>query len=1396
MLNKRWIEVVTLLFAALAATAVSAKAPVQPGSWIVELADPPTVEFRGGRPDTAPTFGGLQAEAMQPTAPALTGEHRLNVDSPAVRRYADYLDRARGVVLDRIRGELGRDVRPKFVYRHLKNGFAAEMSAAEAARVAEIDGVRVVRPDYIQRIHTDAGPEWIGAPALWSGSTGAPNPNRGEGTVLGVIDTGVNWSSIFFDTSQSAEPVNNPRGEFFGLCADGTLDVCNDKLIGIYDFTDEGSRGFDPDGHGSHVASTAIGLPLSFSLDFGAQVPFDTSGVAPRASFISYKACQEPEDGGGGFVCPSTATTAALEQALTDGVDAVNYSIGGPPFDPWSPVGGQRLFLNLRAAGVVPAVSAGNDGPGDFTVSSPANTPWVMAVANAHHGRILANRLVGTSGGLNPPGSLVGLGLTEGTGTEEIVYAGDFGNALCGVGEAELGESCSDNTGATSPFAPGTFDGQIVVCDRGVYGRIEKGKNVLDAGAAGMILANTGNSAQSVVADDHCLPATHVDRDSGDELRAWLASGSNHRGRLTGTERFIDEALSGDLRNSSSRGPSVGAPGVMKPNVTAPGTEVLAASTAINSAGDGPGPNAANQIGLLTGTSMASPHVAGASLLLRAAQPGWGVDTIVSALETTADPDIVSNADGSAARVIDRGAGGVRVDQAAQIGLYLPVTEQQFLDANPAEGGDPSSLNLPGLLDPNCVGTCVFTRTVRALGNGSWSVSGEGDLNISVTPASFSLTQGQSQVLQIEVSRADAGVGDWSAGSVVLQPTGGGFATQRLPVGARIASAALPGVQAFQAQSNRGRGQLVIPEIIDLDELVFRTSALVRPEQGDAQLPEDPTNGDPFDDSDGAITELVSVPPGALLLHAETFTSTADDVDLYVGRDENGDGRAQGFELVCSSTTPDDLELCDVETPAAGTWWIVVQNWDGVRVAGDLVRYEFAVLGDDDDPSLVAVGPGAHDGGPLSLPIYWDQSAMEQGDRWFGAVALASEPARTADIGIVPVTVTRTGTNAPAEVALFEGESYTTVIPGGTAHERMFIDVPPQADAVTVTVQGPASDVSVRRRAFSELAASVPATPPAPAEVLAQAARDGDTWSVQIGAVGQSIEAGRYYIVVENDGADELPVEVLADVTLPPSIGTPPPSAVDEAENYPRRGLWGPEARAINQGLDFQLGNGGRFAVWYTYDEQRRPTFYITDTIEFDPAQRFFRAVLFRATSNDVRSNLEVVGEVQITAIAENRFMFAWRLNGNHGSELFNPVSGTSCPTLNGQVTPLLGHWFSPTTAAGGVTLLSTATTEAWIRYYYDRLNQPRWVLADTPLQGSGAPGAPLTMEVLGFRGFCIYCDPAPISTEVIGTLEREFIDADTVREASDFVARPGVDASVDIDRQIELLSLPAVCTD
>ncbi|MDT8437975.1 MAG: S8 family serine peptidase [Wenzhouxiangellaceae bacterium] len=1375
-----------------------ARAPeVNPGVWIVELVDPPTVEFGGGAPASVLAQGVRDAaRPLAATSPSVTGAARLDVQSKSVRAYAAHLDAERERVLDRAADALGRVLEPKFVYRHLHNGFAVEMNEAEAERLRKVPGVRAVRPDFIQFVETDQGPQWINAPEMWTGTTGAPNPNRGEGMVLGVVDTGINWESAFIDLANSRFPVSNPRDGFFGLCNDATLNIpCSDKLIGVYDFTNEGTNGFDPDGHGTHVATTAVGVPLRFSLDFdGAAGPlpgidFSTSGVAPRASFISYKACEAPESGEGNFSCPGTATSAALEQAITDGVDVVNFSIGGDPFDPWSTFGNQRVFLNMRTAGIVPVTSAGNSGPNDFTVGSPANVPWIVAVANATHGRFFGTRVQSFSGGATLLAPMVGRAANStGTGgTRSIVYAGDFGNALCGIGEPELQPSCAGNRGTSNPFPPGTFNGEIVVCDRGTYGRVEKGKNLQLAGAGGMILANTNQAGdESTNSDNHCLPAAHLGASDGDRLRAWLAAGSNHRGEITATTRVVDARQSGLLNASSSRGPSVGAPNLMKPNVTAPGTDILAASTGFDETTLGPSANAADQIGILSGTSMASPHVAGAALLLRRAQPEWGVSEVVSALETTANPLLVRNGDGSEARIVDRGAGGVQVDQAARIGLFLPVSEREFLDANPLIGGDPGALNLPGITSENCADSCTFTRSVKALAAGSWTVSGEGELGIEVQPSAFTLAAGQRAELQITLRPAAAGgFGVWAAGSVVLTPDNAGLAIQRLPAGVLKSAAELPtDPPIIQTDSLRGRSSLLVPSVVALDQFVVRSSPLVVPESFAPTIPADPSNRDPFDNSIGTVTEWVEVGANALLLHAETFASTAPDIDLFVGRDLNGNRRAEEFELVCESTSPDDTERCRIEQPEAGDWWVLVQNWSSSAAGSDRVPFEIALLSDSTDPSLSAEAPGRHAGGPLTIDLAWDKADLPRNTRAFGAIGLASAPGRTADIGVIPLEITRTAPAEALETALFAGRAEAVIVRGGGRQDKLYIDVPASAAALAVTVQGDLARVSLRRRDFDELVASVPATPSAPAAVLAEGVQDGNTWTVGAQApAGQRIPPGRYYVVLDNGNAGESRVEVTAEVSMNTPVVT-------------QRGLWSPSTRSfdIRQGIDWQQGGDNSFVVWYTFDEAGSPTFYITDAVPMASNSPFFQSTLFRFTSDNAQQTPIAVGEVQLTAIDANRMMFAWRLNGEHGAEMLGPIHGNGCPLVNGQRQQVLGHWFVPGESSGGVTLLATDQAEAWIRYYYDTTGQPRWVIsADTGLAPT-VPGGK-RLSVFDIRGFCANCTAAdkPKLVEV-GTLERVFINADAAREVLDFVSGPPLNTSVDADREVVRISNSVGC--
>jgi hypothetical protein len=223
------------------------------------------------------------------------------------------------------------------------------------------------------------------------------------------------------------------------------------------------------------------------------------SGVAPRANIIVYDVCVAD--------CPESASLAAIDQAVADGVDVINFSIGGPSVNPWTDPT-SLAFLAAREAGIFVSAAAGNSGPSQGTVNSPANAPWVTAVGDATHNRRFTNPALQLSGP-GAPLPMQGAGITRGYGPAPMVYAGDFGDPLC-----------------LSPFrrkAPGRM-GKSWSATGAIYSAGGEGLNVKAGGAGGMVLVNQVNDS-GLAADFHILPAIHLSFNDGSALKAWLATG-------------------------------------------------------------------------------------------------------------------------------------------------------------------------------------------------------------------------------------------------------------------------------------------------------------------------------------------------------------------------------------------------------------------------------------------------------------------------------------------------------------------------------------------------------------------------------------------------------------------------------------------------------------------------------------------------------------------------------------------------------------------------------------------------------------------------------------------------------------------------------------------------------
>lgn len=1344
------LSIVILLSALAAGPAVAASnARPIPGQWIVELSDAPTLSYRGGETARLEARDSKSSATLAATAPDVTGAGKLDVDDPAVRAYVEYLDHRRAGVLDRASAEIGRTLVPDAVYRHASNGFAVAMSAAEARRLARLPGVRSVRPDMAYPMLLDESPPLIGAPAFWNATGG---DNRGEGVVIGVIDSGINWEHRYFSDDPSdagGYEYSNPLGEQLGECSKASVE-CNDKLIGVYDFADEGTNGRDPEGegHGTHVASIAAGNPWSFSLS-GIDGSFSTSGIAPRANLVSYKVCytDHPDDEELDGACVGSAIAQALEQVVEDGVDVVNYSIGGDGQDPWTAA---MEFLNVRNAGIMFVTSAGNSGPEPASISSPANAPWTLSVASVAHQRRLGNAasVAGIDGIFIQPG-------------DGPAFASDVTAPVIAA------DSAGDDMLGCDAFPADAFDGAIAFIRRGECLFETKVNNAADAGAEAVLVYNHEDGGEAIVMgglESTSIPAAMMGNDQGEAVRAAIASSSNPQATIfADRQAILNRDWEDRVSPFSSRGPGVGAPDVMKPNVAAPGQDILGGFVP----GEDGDPETA--IGLLSGTSMSSPQTAGAAAILKSRHPDWTPDMIQSALETTAEAEPV-RVDADAATMLDRGAGRLRVDRAGDIGLYLPVSTEEFEDADPAEDGDPGQLNLPGVMSSGCVETCTFERRVRAIQSGTWSVATEGDLDISVQPEAFTLAAGQERLLTIEVSAGDVPVGSFGDGAVVLTATNEDLSVQRLPVGIQTMVADLPDLQQINTDSHRGGSQIQLSEVGQMAEAVFPTSALALPRRESFSLFQDGSPDDPYAGGLGTETFMVEVGPDTLMLLAEVVASDAEDIDLFVGFDDNANGEAEEEEERCRSISPDELERCVLSLPQQGDWWVLVQNWSaGGGGGGDGVELDIAVLEAAEDPSLVTFGPGRHESGPLEVPFYWDQPAMERGQRWLGAIGFSTTPDELANVGVVPVAITRTVSSGPLDGPLLVDETLPVVLSGGSTQDRLYFDVPPGSSSVSFEISGSSSvEAQLQRLDFEDIAGFAPGTPPASGPVL-----DSGTVASSGITLSAPADAGRWFVVLENTSGQEARVDVSVNL----DTATPVAS---------QRGLWSPRDRLIYQGIEWQKAGPG-FMLWYSYDEDGLPVYYIGIN-DHDEDGSIWTADLNRITNAaGVRQVPDVVGRVSLTMLSDSSLIFAWRLAGAQGSELFSPDAPQTCPEVDGEKANYSGHWYAPDDLVGGTTMIVTENVQAQVRYYYDDLGIGRWIYSDgEPLEES--------LGLIDFRGFCPNCEESEVELFPVGEYVRTFDDEFSGHETLEFISADPLNHEIDIDVDISRLSEPVPC--
>lgn len=636
-------------------------------------------------------------------------------------------------------------------YKKIFNGASVVLPGANVAELAQLDGVTGIYLDELMQPDTENSPWFIGAPAIWTALGG--QGSSGEGVTVGILDTGI-WPEhpSFSDPDPAGKayappPVVPGSNGFAGGIARSTCDFgntaynpmdepfdCNNKLIGAYEFLDTyklvnslPADGFDSardnTGHGTHTASTAAGNAGVEAVVFG--VPRGkVSGIAPRAHVIAYRVCAD-------VGCYSSDSAAAVEQAILDGVDAINFSISGGS-NPYSDIV-SLAFLAAYENGVFVAASAGNSGPGADTVAH--REPWVTTVAASTQNRAFeATATVTGSGGATL--SLTGASITNGVFTPaEVVVAPD--------------------TYCFGPFAPGQFAGQIVVCRRGTTGRAQKGYEVSQGDAVGMILYNQSTAVTDLETDSHYLPTVHIQYNQGVELLNFLAANPGATATMTAG---VPATAQGDVMASfSSRGGVGQTLGISKPDITAPGVQILAGNTGY-STDVSYGPDG-NLFQAIAGTSMSSPHIAGSAALIKALHPDWTPGQIKSAMMTTANPRVVKEDGVTPATPFDFGSGRVNLAFAGNPGLTFDETGANYM----ALQNQLWNANYPSLYIPSMPGIMTVQRTVHSVlpMAATWRLYSSAPADVKViTPASINVPAGGNATFSITVDASKVPLGE------------------------------------------------------------------------------------------------------------------------------------------------------------------------------------------------------------------------------------------------------------------------------------------------------------------------------------------------------------------------------------------------------------------------------------------------------------------------------------------------------------------------------------------------------------------------------------------------------------------------------------------------------------
>ncbi|WP_412541288.1 S8 family peptidase [Longispora sp. K20-0274] len=959
-----------------------------PGFYLVQMDAKPIAAYDGSLP-------GLEA-----TKPA-EGQ-KLDARSSVSDKYRAYLSKKRDVVAKSV------GVKQEVTYDTAFNGFAAKLTSTQAAQLEKTPGVKNVIKSEMLHVDTFSTPKFLGldgATGAWQKQFGG-QAHAGEGVIVGVVDSG------FSPDNPSFGPLSEPRpdsaligskwkaGSVVGntdnrdgsvVCDPGTDApakaapiACNNKVIGarwyrtgITQIPDEFDSPRDYTSHGSHTASTAAGnANVAASAPNGYQYG-NISGMAPAARLAIYKVCWAI-DYVGGNSCSNVDSVKAIDQAVYDGVDVINYSISGSTTSVVDPV--EIAFLNAAQAGVFVSASAGNSGDTVGVSSVAHNSPWLTTVAASTHDRAFKKSVT-----LGNGATYTGQGLAGAVPLTDLVDSVNVGLAGKPANEVEL---CF-----VGSLDPAKVAGKTVLCKRGTNDRTAKSQAVKDAGGVGMVLYNP--TPNSLAADLHAVPTVHVNNVEGAAIKAYIAAGGTPKASLSAAEQY--SARAPEMAGFSSYGPALAGGGnLLKPDITAPGVDIVAA---VKSNGTTP------QWGSMQGTSMSSPHIAGIGALIKSAHQDWSPMAIKSAIMTTATQKDnnglpIQNL-GKDATPLNFGAGHVQPAKAFDPGLvYESTLENWFsyicaLGQKPAASVmdlncddfpkiDPSDLNGPSIAIGGLGGTQTVTRTVKNVTNKvalyTAKVEAPAGTTVQVTPSRLALAPGKSATFRVKITWSGAPFGKYTFGALTWNDSNGH--SVRSPIAVRPLGLVAP-TETPAGTGTDGSTAIALKSGFT-GNLTTTVAGLVPATVTGLNLK---VGAHSFDKAKPATSDFVgsvevTVPAGSTLARFATFNADyamGTDIDLYAYK-------KVGTTLTAAGSSGGGSSDESITLTGPGTYVVFVDLFGGPAGATSVdVKHNSWVVGGSagnltvDAPTMAVVAGNAY-----SLTATW--AGLEAGKRYLGAL--------------------------------------------------------------------------------------------------------------------------------------------------------------------------------------------------------------------------------------------------------------------------------------------------------------------------------------------------------------------------------------------------------------------------